>query len=417
MRKTAILSLCILFAAGAYCQDAPPPHTKAEVIARWEQGRPLFKDWQNMETYADLNSPFVVGEPKAAYIDDGLRMLNFLRYLSGMPDDVRIDRDLNYKSQVLTAINTMNDVNSHDPEKPAGMPKELYDIGFAVGHECNLQYAVSRGWLHPNAVDSEIKNWGPFPMLAQYRRYELARMTLDCWADSDYRNVAKIQHRRNLMRPEIAKVGYGYIDTYEEMYMDEDEAADALGEADRDADQIPYWRHLRQYMASYVLDDSRTSIPDYDYYAWPSRGYFPLQFWNYGRGFYPWSVTLNPAKYSAPDPNALTAELTDAKGSFKISLDKSTRLGEYAMIGDFDIDGSGKLKPFLYYVPGTAHWQPMIHFFPGESRLPEAQAGDRYRVKIQGLKDKQGKTVTISYWVEFLDLPNAAWILEPYSEN
>ncbi|MDP3178668.1 MAG: hypothetical protein Q8M76_12255 [Spirochaetaceae bacterium] len=417
MRTSAILSLCLLVAAGASGQDASPPRTKAEVIARWEKGRPLFRDWQNRATYADLNSPFVVGEPRAAYIDDGLRMLNFLRYLAGMPDDARIDRDLNYKSQVLTAINTMNDVNSHDPERPEGMPKELYDIGFAVGHACNLQYAVSRGYLHPNAVGSEIEGWGPFPMLAQYRRYELARMTLDCWADSDSRNLAKIQHRRNLMRPEIAKVGYGYIDTYEEAYMDEDEAEDALGQAVWDEGMTPYWRHLRQYMASYVLDDSRASIPDYDYFAWPSRGYFPLQFWNYGRGLYPWSVTLNPAKYSAPDPNALAVELSDAAGSFKIVLNKTTRLREYGMIGAYDIDDSDAVKPFLHYVPGTAHWQPMIHFFPGENRLPEARAGDRYRVKIQGLKDRQGKAVTISYWVEFLDLPNAAWILEPSFDN
>jgi len=142
MRKSLLASLLILAATLGHGQDAPAPHTKAQIIARWEECRPKFKDWENMERYADLNGSVIIGKPKAAFIQDGLGMFNFIRYLVGLPDDVVVDEDLNYKSQALTAINAMNDINSHNPPRPEGMPKDIYDAGFAVGHKCNLQYSV-----------------------------------------------------------------------------------------------------------------------------------------------------------------------------------------------------------------------------------------------------------------------------------
>jgi hypothetical protein len=411
MRKAAILFLCIFAAGAVLAEDAPAPRSKAEIAARWEGARPTYMDWRNMEVYGDLNPPIAIGKPKADYIDDGLKMVNFLRYLAGLPDDVRIDEGLNYKAQILTAINAMNDYNSHDPEKPAAMPKELYDLGFAVGHQCNLEYSIMEGTTHPNAIENEVRTWGPFPALAMDRRFYLARMSLDCFGDADIRNVAKVGHRRNMMRPEIAKVGFGYVDVYEEVLLDADEIADAYPGMDFSAGTTPSRHYLRQYSASYVLDRSRKTFPDFDYLAWPSRGYFPLQFWNYG-SYYPWSVSLNPDKYGDPHPAALKVEIADAKGSFKITLDKNSRLGSYGMLGDFDFDEKG-LKPFLYYLPQTPSWLPMVHFYPGEGRLPKAVAGDRYRVTIQGLKDRQGKAAPLAYWVEFFELPNASWILEP----
>lgn len=56
------------------------------------------------------------------------------------------------------------------------------------------------------------------------------------------------------------------------------------------------------------------------------------------------------------------------------------------MLGDFDFAEKG-LKPFLYYLTQTPSWLPVVHFYPGEGRLPQAAAGDRYRVTIQGLKE------------------------------
>lgn len=135
MRKAAILFLCIFAVGAVLAEDASAPRSKAEIVARWEGAKPTYLDWQNMEVYGDLNPPIAIGKPKADYIDDGLKMVNFLRYL--------------------------------------------------------------------------------------------ARMTLDCFGDADIRNVAKVGHRRNMMRPEIAKVGFGYVDVYEEVLLDADEIADA----------------------------------------------------------------------------------------------------------------------------------------------------------------------------------------------
>ena len=409
MRKVFIASLFAVISGVCFCQDAPAPHSKDEIIARWGQCRPLFRDWDTMETYANLNEPFVIGKPKAAYLRDGLNMFNFIRFLAGLPDDLVVDEDLNDKAQSLTAINAMNGFSSHTPQRPEGMPKAIFDVGYAIGQKSNLQYSITEGKSADRYRLSEEPRWGPYPDLARRRQYLLARMELDLVADSDYRNVYKVQHRRNMFRPQIKKTGFGTIDWYWEEDLPKDEKAEFAAARGLSPDEPMYAYYFAQYQSCHVGDSSRTQPVDYDYVAWPSRGYFPMQFFNYGRSVYPWSITLNPAKYKVVDPSAITVDIVGPDGRH-ILFDKKDKLANAGMIGDDDVDKNDKLKKFLYFLPATASWQPSILFFPGEDTIPEVKTGDRYRVTIKGVSDAKGGSAPISYWIEFFSLPAAEWI-------
>jgi hypothetical protein len=174
---------------------------------------------------------------------------------------------------------------------------------------------------------------------------------------------------------------------------------------------------MSQFLSMHIGDSSRAAIPDYDFVAWPSRGFFPREFLLYGGAVYPWSVTLNPAKYRVVDQAALKVEIAGAADGFRMTFDKKDKLANYGMIGDDDIDKDNSLKKFLYFLPATASWQPSILFFPGEGKFPEPKAGARYRVTISGVADAQGKPVSIAYWVEFFSLPKTGWLQNSYAQD
>jgi len=138
-----------------------------------------------MEKVSDFNDPFVLGAPKSDYVKDGLGMLNFIRYLAGLPDDIELDADLGYKAQALTAVNAMNGVQSHTPGRPAGVPKDVYETAYPAGPRCNLQMSISEGSFSEKGARENLERRGPYHKLAEFRRYYLSRSVLDLVSDAE----------------------------------------------------------------------------------------------------------------------------------------------------------------------------------------------------------------------------------------
>lgn len=418
MRKPISLMLAAIVSFSAYCADPPSPRSAKEILARWEQCRPVFGDWRIMEKTSDFNEPFVLGAPRIEYAKDGLGMLNFIRYLAGLPDDIELDADLGYKAQALTAVNAMNGVQSHTPVRPEGVPKAVYDAAYPAGPRCNLQMSVSEGSFSEKSARENLDRFGPFFKLAEFRRYYLSRSVLDFVSDADYRNVRKAEHRRNIFRPQLKKTGFGFVDFYEERPFTQEEIRNNSFDPGYFADGIRWYKFdLRQFMSMFAGDSSRASQPSYDYVAWPARGYFPLEFWRCKGETQPWSVHLNPAKYRVDDPAGLAVEITGVSNGYRVGIGSGDRPEEWNAIGDDDMEAGDKLKKFLRYLPATGSWTPLVLFFPGEAKWPEPKAGDRYRVVITGVKDVTGKSVKIEYWTEFMSLPHTAWLESSNAED
>lgn len=207
--------------------------TDAQVRELWTQLKPAYLG----APYAvapSVKAPYAPGTVNSGFLADGLGIINFARFLAGVPHDVTLDGTLNETSQygaVLLAASTF----SHSPPKPGDMLQTFYDRGLASTSSSNI------GW---GDVDSES-------------------FQLNCLADSDSGNIAAIGHRRWLLNPQMLRTGIGFAES----------------------------RHT-----TYAFDRSRAEQVAYSVIAYPSAGPFPVDQGFFGADT-PWSVTLNPARY------------------------------------------------------------------------------------------------------------------------
>jgi len=132
------------------------------------------------------------------------------------------------------------------------------------------------------------------------------------------------------------------------------------------------------YAAMYAFDSSRKSLPDWEYVAYPARGYMPCEFFG---AQHAWSVSLNPAKYGRPSKGDVRVEIHAVGADL-------TPLGDALKLGYFNFENSGF---------GCG---PAIIFRPEGLNLGHDQ---RYKVDFRGLKVKSGQT-TLSYLVHFVQL-------------
>lgn len=203
------------------------------IRARWEAGRPLYTGTP-YATAPSTVAPFAAGTLRPEFLDDGLRAVNFMRYLAGLPDDVALSADYTARNQAGSVINAANGVLDHSPTQPAGMSDSFHALGTSGTSSSNLA-------------------WGPTELEKAVKLY----MT-----DSDAGNISHLGHRRWILNPPMAKTGFGQAGLYSSMW---------------------------------AFDRSRVESVDYNAIAWPAAGPFPVEFFSAGTA---WSITLDPAKYS-----------------------------------------------------------------------------------------------------------------------
>ena len=72
-------------------------------------------------------SGYKAGQLKKVSLKDGLNALNTVRYIAGIPANVKLDDNYNSLAQAAALINAANDQISHNPSKPSGMSDSLYE--------------------------------------------------------------------------------------------------------------------------------------------------------------------------------------------------------------------------------------------------------------------------------------------------
>jgi hypothetical protein len=207
---------------------------------------------------------------------------------------------------------------THNPERPAGMSDADYELGKKGAGTSNLFSGVTK----PAAC---VNGW------------------MD---DSDDSNIDRVGHRRWILNPRMGQSAFG-----------------AVG----------------NFAAMYAFDGSRKDVPDWDFVAYPARGYMPTSYFG---NRYAWSVSINTAKYATPNKESVTVTIqpVDVKNSPQGSPLKIDRF--FVETGGF---GSG----------------PAIIFRPETFKMAHDQ---RFNVTVSGLKLKTGKDGTIDYIVHFVDL-------------
>lgn len=191
--------------------------TEADIRLAWDKMKPAYSGLPYAVAPSTV-APYAPGQAASGFIGDGLRTINFARYLAGLPADVVTTSALNWQAQhgaVLLAASTF----SHTPSQPADMTKTFYDHGFASTSQSNIGYG------HKTSASFQKA----------------------CLADASASNISRVGHRRWLLNPPLKQTGISVAETR---------------------------------MTTYVLDRSRTEAVAYTKIAWPAEGLFPIEFFS-----------------------------------------------------------------------------------------------------------------------------------------
>ena len=138
-------------------------------------------------TYAQqpntTTSPYNPGQLSQSTLNDALKVLNFVRYVAGVPDNVSLYSKYNESAQAASLVMCLNGTISHNPSRPSGISDDLYELGSDGAGKSNI------GMGHRNPVHS----------------------ILSYLQDEDDSNIDTVGHRRWVLNPKMGKVGFGFV--------------------------------------------------------------------------------------------------------------------------------------------------------------------------------------------------------------
>jgi len=265
-----ILMLFALFAvqpAGAVTLSSTVT-SLAALRTRWLTAKP----WHVGEIYAEPSSakaPYVAGALAPTFLDDGVRMLNFMRCLAGLPADLTLDPEGNVEAQhgavLLAALGEL----THFPTRPEDMPEDFYRPGRAacgsssISHGCNSLSDAVRDWMVDNG------------------------------------NLPHLGHRRWILSPELQRTALGYCREY-------------------------------SLMKCFGLRESkRPAVPPYTAIPWPASGLFPHELFSPSET---WSVLLNPKEFKPSGTETVTVRRVSNGQMWELSQANRDEKGKYLAV-------------------------------------------------------------------------------------
>jgi hypothetical protein len=195
----------------------------------------------------DVLDPDAAGnrDPQTLY----LQRLRQHRFLCGVPfEDIALDGSYQVLAQHAAMICARLGKLTHNPERPAGLTDEVFDLCKRGAAQSNLFMGITQpvecvdGWMN----------------------------------DSDPSNITVVGHRRWCLNPRMVRTAFG---------------------------------SEGNYAAMHAHDGSRKQIPDWDLVAYPARGWMPAEFFGPRHA---WSVSLNPETYAAPSKGEVKVEIRPA---------------------------------------------------------------------------------------------------------
>ena len=221
-------------------------HSQAEISARIKSDGVSLDDPLHYIVEPQSVPPYNAGTLAPDTLNNAMKMMNQIRYIAGLSDNVTLNEEYNRKAQAAALVNLANRSLSHYPSRPAGMDDALYNLGYSgssssniamASWNCSLNWTIVRSWME----------------------------------DGDASNIDRVGHRRWILNPSMGQTGFG--------------AAYGIGGT---------------YSALYCFDRSNSSAQQTQV-AWPAQN-MPVQY--FGTEF-PWSVSMG---YSV-DKNSVQVSL------------------------------------------------------------------------------------------------------------
>ena len=259
-----MLALCMPY-AGADADTIEMP-TQDEIAAFFAA-----HPWSTSKlmTYAvepSYSGTYTVGSLSQESQQEVLNCINCIRFAAGLPADITVNEEYAKAAQAATLVNAANNVLSHTPARPAGMPETIYQLGKNGAGSSNL----SRG-----------------------RQTLCASVVGGFMPDSDNSNIDRLGHRRWILNPDMLYTGFGKTDLY---------------------------------YAMFSIDRNRRAPFSGDYIAWPPQN-MPYALYNVSSR-YPFSVTLC-GSYDTAQRDYVKIEMRSEKTGKIYQLDSSCNDYDY----------------------------------------------------------------------------------------
>ncbi|MDE7428824.1 MAG: Ig-like domain-containing protein [Lachnospiraceae bacterium] len=136
-------------------------------------------------------SPYKAGHLADSSLENAQNLLNFIRYVAGIPSDVTLSESYIAMAQTGALLNCVNGQLSHTPTKPGGFPDDLYETGKTGCSSSNIASGYG------NIAKSLLNGW---------------------MYDGDSSNIDRMGHRRWVLNPSMEKTGFGAVGGYSAMY-------------------------------------------------------------------------------------------------------------------------------------------------------------------------------------------------------
>ncbi len=329
-----------------------------ETKMKWQQLRPNTVSKIYSEDFS-LHSPYAAGALSEEYIQSGTNLINYLRYLVGLPDvssSSNYNTDAQYGALLLAASGTLE----HTPPRPSNMDLKFYNRGFYATSTSNI------GWASG----------------APATGYTLSYFTLGYMEEPGVNNAGILGHRRWILNPKLGRIGFGLVS--------------------RPDNQV--------YSALKVFDTSGDASAAPAEIAWPS-GWFPVEYtyddyvWSYGSIVenLQWSISLDTSKYqqlTAKTMRDLTVTLTDITDPDAATKKQWVFYGDDPFTAGFNTgapdDGSSYLR-----VSTQSYGVPNCIMFRAKDAVYEP--GSVFHVQIDGLRLADGTPTSYSYETRFFN--------------
>ncbi len=305
-------------------------HTQEEILARMKSDGLSLSDPFTYGEAPVTEGNYAPGSLSQDTLDKALKMLNQVRYIAGLSDNVTLSDEYNQKTQAASLVMFLNNELTHKPEKPEVFGSEydqLYQLGLAGASSSNIAVAISTNTTS-GAVslhNTIVKGW---------------------MADADGNNIERVGHRRWILNPAMKATGFGAI----------------FGAIAVDGKSYGY-----TYSAMYSLDGAgdggERSV------AWPAQN-MPVDYFN---AAYPWSISTG----AEADPAAVKVTLTRASDG------KVWNFSAASADGDFYVQNSSDSI--------VGQMGACIIFRPKD--MEAYQAGDSFQVTVEGISTPISYTV------------------------
>lgn len=165
-------------------------HSIEEIKNKEKEIIPLMDKADKMAEQPVKTAPYSLGAVSQETKNDTMTILNFVRYVAGVPANVQIKEEYQTLSQGAALINAANGGLSHFPAQAAGMSDAMYQICAEGAGSSNIA----------------VGDWNTYNTI------------LGWMSDNFGSNVSTVGHRRWFLNPTMQYTGIGIVGKYRAMY-------------------------------------------------------------------------------------------------------------------------------------------------------------------------------------------------------